>query len=318
MTNVDDLTNTFKVNIIVSHYSTHEIVFVQEISFDGSNITDLSYLLGNAFIRQVIIDQDKIMDKDDILPTKECLQDSIQWILKKFVRSHNVDEERDLPRGLQTSCDLVASALCLKITQSGELHRGRRSTKLLNKFFPSIEKDNSLIVEKSLLVNQTVRDSLSNIEQNSDASVQQHCMTYDYYVREFFAEYIPEYKNSVFSNQNISIIDRTLSDGSTNELVDFGSSMASFFTQEWNAYKNMKRGDNIAMKRSFTLLCALLKCILAIFWARVQERIEKAVFWNHWYPFVVVAGALCVVFDAQYRRASSSLNKVRKQLVKSG
>ena len=207
----------------------------------------MNYLLGNALVRRAVMDLGEGSEKVDRLPTEEYLQNGIQRILSKLISSQSQADTQNLPYGLKTSCEFVLSVLCLKTTKSGELHRGRRATRIIEKLSPWIEQNKSTIIKEGLLVDETEgMESLLKIQQSSDAVVDHSCSTYSQCVWQFFLKHLPEMENSVVLGQDVFIDHPNSSGCSSNRPLEFESIMGSFLTQEWNTYRNIKRGDATA------------------------------------------------------------------------
>lgn len=280
---------------------------IKDLSLEESTESKTKYIFGNALLRRAVNDMSLISEEDNQLLREEDIRYSIEKVLLTFLTSSPSSESKKLPHGLNLSLNLVTSVLCLKRTKRRALDHRRRSTRMIEKLLPWVINDEQIVVGNGILTDEKQgMEILSQVQQSSDALVEENYTTYSQFVHEFLTEYAPETLRSVILNENMFIHKET---SPQSESVSFEFLLAPVFMREWKAYKQIKSNDQTASERSLKLLHVLLVCILTVLWTYYRGKIEQTLFWNYWYVFVVIAGAICVLLDAQYRRASASSHK---------
>ncbi|CAF1390980.1 unnamed protein product [Adineta ricciae] len=276
----------------------------KSLSLKDQPQSNLNCLLGNALLRRTAIDLLEEPERNNRLPTKQQLHDSIRYILLKFLEHDHPDKNARLPYGLNMSFELVISVLCLKSTKYGRLDRRQRSTKMIERLLPWVQDRGRSIVERGVLINQGQnREVLLKMKQISDALVQKICRSYNQCVDNFLFEHASKSLEALNLVQNTTTQEQI---SSRYDVINFESVLAPLFIQEWNIYKELKSADKDASERALKTLQTILTCALMVLWARYNGYIEEELLWHHWFGFVVIGGALCVVLDAQYRRACVS------------
>ncbi|CAF0946017.1 unnamed protein product [Adineta steineri] len=221
---------------------------------------------------------------NNYVPTKDDLYNNVKNLLNAIFPPKKGGQV--VRHGLKTSLDYIVSVLSFEFTKAGTLHKGRLSTRAVEKVLSckvyqsgcAVVADNTEITDPDAL--SAISNSLSTFPLYYDSFNDLLLNTrYDRKVRIKFDSNTKRY----LKEEDSTVIDYV---------------MAEPIERWWNLYCT---GDKTHIEECRSWLWRLLAATLLLIWYRIHLKIDDQL-WSYWYRILITAAACCVVLDAYHRK----------------